>query len=90
LRCFVLCTTSLLTVLVGCATGQKSGHTEAIESHVYARPLDDVLAAATTLLTQRGWRVERSGDCTSKASQHPPSPLPHRMQRPVAGPRAEE
>jgi hypothetical protein len=62
LRCFVLCTTSLLTVLVGCATGQKSGHTEAIESHVYARPLDDVLAAATTLLTQRGWRVERSGD----------------------------
>ncbi len=52
-----------LFLLAGCATGQKGGgHTEAIESHVYALPLDDVLTQATSLLNQQGWRVERSGD----------------------------
>jgi hypothetical protein len=52
-----------LLLLAGCATGQKAGgHTEAIEGHVYALPLDDVLPQATALLSQQGWRVERSGD----------------------------
>jgi hypothetical protein len=52
-----------LLLLAGCATGQKTGgHTEDIESHVYAVPLDDVLTQATALLNKEGWRVERSGD----------------------------
>jgi hypothetical protein len=52
-----------LLLLAGCAAGQKTGgHTEAIESHVYALPLEDVLPQATALLSQQGWRVERSGD----------------------------
>ena len=58
-------TTQLLAVilLAGCANGQKTAaHTEAIESHVYALPLDDVLTEATALLSQQGWRVERFGD----------------------------
>jgi hypothetical protein len=49
--------------LVACASGQTATrHTTAVESHVYALPLDDVLTETTTLLTRRGWRVERSGD----------------------------
>jgi hypothetical protein len=52
-----------LLLLAGCAPGQKAGgHTEAIEGHVYALPLDAVLPQATALLSERGWRVERSGD----------------------------
>jgi hypothetical protein len=54
---------TLLLLLASCASGQKTAaHTEAIESHVYARPLDDVLAETTRLLVQGGWRVERSED----------------------------
>lgn len=54
---------TLLLLLASCASGPKtSAHTEAIESHVYARPLDDVLAEATRLLVQAGWRVERARD----------------------------
>ena len=52
-----------LALLASCASGQKTAsRTEAIESHVYARPLDDVLTETTALLTQQGWRVERSSD----------------------------
>jgi hypothetical protein len=51
-----------LLLLASCASGQKTTHTEAVQSHVYARPLDEVLTETTTLLTQKGWHVERSGD----------------------------
>jgi hypothetical protein len=51
-----------LLLLASCASGQKTTHTEAVQSHVYARPLDDVLTETTALLTQKGWHVERSGD----------------------------
>lgn len=49
-------------LVAACASGQKTKSAVAVESHVYARPLDDVLAETTTLLTQKGWTVERSGD----------------------------
>jgi hypothetical protein len=52
----------LLLLLAACTGGQKSSHAVAVESQVYAQPLDEVLAEATTLLTQKGWHVERSGD----------------------------
>lgn len=47
----------------GCASGQKAaGHTAAVENHVYAEPLEDVLSEATKLLSRKGWHVERAGD----------------------------
>jgi hypothetical protein len=49
-------------LLASCATGQKSTHTEAIQSHVYPFPLDDVLTETSRLLVQKGWQVERAGD----------------------------
>jgi hypothetical protein len=49
-------------LLAGCASGSQGAHTEAIHGHVYDVPLDEVLSAASSLLTQRGWHVERAGD----------------------------
>ena len=51
-------------LLVGsCASGtQNTARTDAVQGHVYAVPVDDALAATTSLLTQKGWRVERQGD----------------------------
>jgi hypothetical protein len=53
-----------LLLLAGCATGTATatGPQTAVPSHVYARPLDDVLMQTKALLVQKGWRVQRSGD----------------------------
>ena len=52
-----------LVLLFGCVSGSTSAqHTEAVQSHVYALPLDTVLTATTTVLVKKGWRVQRSGD----------------------------
>jgi hypothetical protein len=51
-------------LLTGCATTPPAptATPEAIPSHVYARPLDDVLLETTTLLANNGWKVQRSGN----------------------------
>ncbi len=53
-----------LVLLAGCATTPPAptATPEAIPSHVYARPLDDVLMETTTLLVNNGWKVQRSGN----------------------------
>jgi hypothetical protein len=54
---------AVVVFFASCASGQKvTGHTEAIESYVYALPLDVVLSEAKVLLVQKGWHVERSAD----------------------------
>jgi hypothetical protein len=47
-----------------CATGALTTTEQptAAASHVYARPLDDVLMQTKEVLAQKGWRVRRSGD----------------------------
>jgi hypothetical protein len=53
-----------ILLLAGCATGTKTttAQPEAAPSHVYPLPLDSVLAQAASLLVQKGWQVQRSGD----------------------------
>jgi hypothetical protein len=56
---------ALVAVLIisGCATTPTGpAQPEAVRSHVYPLPLDNVLAQATPLLAQRGWQVHRAGD----------------------------
>jgi len=56
-------TTSLL-VWASCATAPPAptAKREAIPSHVYARPLNDVLMETKALLVNNGWHVQRSGN----------------------------
>jgi hypothetical protein len=52
-----------LLLAVACAGGPRpTGHSEAVQGQVYAKPLDDVLAETQSLLVEQGWRVQRSGD----------------------------
>ncbi len=53
--------------VAGCASGPTTtagttGSAEALPTHVYALPLDDVLTQTTALLIGQGWPVQRSGD----------------------------
>jgi hypothetical protein len=56
--------TLLLLLCAACATGTTSttGQPEVVPSHVYARPLDDVLMQSKSLLGEEGWRVARVGN----------------------------
>jgi hypothetical protein len=54
---------ALVALTAGCASAPRPvGQPETVQEHVYARPLDDVLTETTTVLTEQGWRVQRSGD----------------------------
>jgi hypothetical protein len=57
------CLTALL-LLAGCATTPPvtTAKPEVIPSHVYARPLEDVLMETKSLLVKNGWHVQRSGN----------------------------
>jgi hypothetical protein len=78
-----------LFLLAGCATGTATatGPPVAAPSHVYARPLDDVLMQTKALLVQKGWRVQRSGDQLSTnwlAVEIPASPSDTAPLAPIA------
>jgi hypothetical protein len=53
-----------VALLAGCAatTVTPQNRPDAVPSHVYPLPLDNVLAQAEPLLAKKGWRVQRSGD----------------------------
>ncbi len=54
---------TVLALLVGCATGKPTAEQlDAVRSHVYPLPVDNVLAQAATLVEKKGWAVKRVGN----------------------------
>jgi hypothetical protein len=50
-------------LLASCAAGKTAAvPPEAVRSHIYPLPLDNVLAQCTALLQKQGWAVKRAGD----------------------------
>ena len=62
-----------------------TGHPEAVvPSHLYAHPLDEVLRQAETLLVEKGWKVQRSGDELATNWVHLAAPASRSEEGPVA------
>ncbi len=72
--------------LANCATTPTTttSQSTAIPSHVYARPLDDVLLRTKALLLEKGWRVQTSGGSLATNWRAVDKPGPRSEEAPVS------